>query len=209
MRQLVVLLGLFAATLGGSLAHGQSTDAIKPKVKAPAAKPAPAARTAPLPPMPTAAPPAPVLPPPLAVPIRPMPPPLPAAVVADAAGEAIPAAEGLRITFGAGSSDLNPRTDAAIRGLVRATPPFSGTTFTIVAVAPGTEDDPSAPRRLSLSRALAVRSVLITEGVASPRIYVKALGASPQALSGGPPDRADVTLAGANPTTQPGQGRAP
>ena len=76
-------------------------------------------------------------------------------------------------------------------------------------MAPGTEEDPSTPRRLSLARALAVRSVLITEGIASPRIYVKAMGANPQALSGGPPDRADVTVAGATPSTEgkPTQGK--
>jgi outer membrane protein OmpA-like peptidoglycan-associated protein len=138
-----------------------------------------------------------------------MPPPVPAVVVAGAVGEALPQKDGLRITFGPGSSDLNPQTDAAVRSLVRDAPPFATTTFTIVAVAPGTEEDPSTPRRLSLSRALAVRSVLITEGIASARIYVKAMGANPQALSGGPPDRADVTVGGTTPAAPQNQGKTP
>ena len=65
----------------------------------------------------------------------------------------------------------------------------------------GTPDDPSTPRRLSLARALAVRAVLISEGVASPRIYVRALGAD----GGDPPDRAEITRAAA-PAPAPGPG---
>ena len=38
---------------------------------------------------------------------------------------------------------------------------------------------PRPPRRLSLSRALAVRSALMADGVSSARIYVRALGARP------------------------------
>ena len=69
----------------------------------------------------------------------------------------------------------------------------------MVATAAGSADDPSTPRRLSLSRALAARAVLITEGIASTRIYVRALGAS--GPPDGPPDRVDVSagLPGAPP----------
>lgn len=217
MRHALLPVGVLAATLCGAPAHAQTADPtspppthVKPKPKPRAAKPVtpaahpvipPQAPPPSPPPVPIAPPPAPTLPPPLVVPIRPIPPPIPAAVVAEAAGEATAEADGLRVTFGPGSSDLNPKTDAAIRELVRRAPPFAGVTFSIVAVAPGTEEDPSTPRRLSLSRALAVRSVLITEGIASSRIYVKAMGANPQALSGGPPDRADITTSGASPTS--------
>ena len=46
-------------------------------------------------------------------------------------------------------------------------PPPSGgnTSFNVVAYAAGTPEDPSTARRLSLSRALAVRSALIADGV--------------------------------------------
>ena len=152
--------------------------------------------------MPAAPPPAPVLPPPIVVPTRPIPPPPPVPVVADAPGAAIPRKDGERITFGAGRADLNPATDAAIRALAHAAPPFAATTFTITAYAAGNADDPSTPRRLSLSRALAVRSVLIAEGIPSTRIYVKALGASAPA-GNAPSDRVDVLASTPPPASQP------
>ncbi|MBV9756580.1 MAG: hypothetical protein JO047_05955, partial [Alphaproteobacteria bacterium] len=52
-------------------------------------------------------------------------------------------------------------------------------------------DDPSTPRRLSLSRALTARQVLLDRGMGSTHIYVRALGAN---AGDGPPDRVDVTL---------------
>lgn len=59
------------------------------------------------------------------------------------------------------------------------------------AFASGTSDRPSAARRESLSRALAVRSYLIENGVRSTRIDVRALG---EPTDGGPNDRVDVIL---------------
>jgi hypothetical protein len=69
-----------------------------------------------------------------------------------------------------------------------------------VAYAAGTPEDPSTARRLSLARALAVRSALIADGVSSTRIYVRALGAQPGgALAGdAPADRVDLSVLGAN-----------
>ena len=49
----------------------------------------------------------------------------------------------------------------------------------------------SAARRLSLSRALAVRAFLIDKGVRSTRIDVRALG---NRSDDGPPDRVDVVV---------------
>lgn len=227
MRTKLTPIAMLAAALVAAMppdqaAVAQATDAQTPAILPPStrttskARPgtpakslAPAAKQQTPPPVPTAPPPPPTLPPPIVVPVRPMAPPEPAAVVADAVGEVMPQKDGLRVTFGPGSADLNPRTDAAVRTLARGAPPFAGTSFTIVAVAPGSEDDPSTPRRLSLSRALALRSVLITEGVASARIYVKAMGANPQALAGGPPDRADITIGGGPPPPPQSQGKTP
>jgi len=56
------------------------------------------------------------------------------------------------------------------------------------------------PRRLSLTRALAARAVLMSDNIVSTRIYVHALGATP---SVGPPDRVDVQLAGTPPAQAP------
>lgn len=52
-------------------------------------------------------------------------------------------------------------------------------------------DDASKARRLSLSRALAVRTYLIEQGVGSTRIDVRALGNAPE---GGPSDRVDLMM---------------
>ena len=166
----------------------QTTPVAKPSPPPP--PPAPEVR------VPLAPPPPPVLPPALVVPTRPPAPPPPVPVSADARGAAEQIPDGLRVTFGGGSAVLNPATEGALRTLAHTAPPDA--TFTVSAFAAGSADDPSTPRRLSLSRALAARSVLIAEGVASPRIYVKALGAS-GGVAQGPADRVDVTVAATNP----------
>ncbi len=88
----------------------------------------------------------------------------------DAEGEASPLPAGVRVTFGAGRADLNPapRPRCGPGATVKADPTLD---LNVYAYAAGVPDDPSTPRRLSLSRALAVRAVLISEGVASTRIY--------------------------------------
>ena len=170
--------------------------AVKPATtKKPPTKP-PAKPTPPPPPkpvVPPTPPPAPSLPPPIVVPARPVPPPPPVPVRPDAKGDvsSLPA-NGVRLTFGADSADLNPATDQALRTVAHAAPPAS--TLTVTAYAGGSPDDPSTPRRLSLSRALAARAVLITEGIPSVRIFVRALGAGSPAQADGPPDRVDLTV---------------
>jgi hypothetical protein len=62
----------------------------------------------------------------------------------------------------------------------------------IIAYAAGTADSASQARRLSLSRALAVRAYLIERGVASTRLDVRALG---HQTDGGSPDRVDIAFA--------------
>jgi outer membrane protein OmpA-like peptidoglycan-associated protein len=172
-----------------------------PKTAAPKPKPAASGTTVrPQPPVvPQNPPPDLTLPPPIVVPTRPVQPAAPAAINADAPGDATPVPGGLRVSFGTGRADLNPTTEGAIRALVRgganiAAAPDTAS-FTITTFAPGTPEDPSTPRRLSLSRALTVRSVLISQGVASVRIYVRALGPASLGFADGPPDRADITIA--------------
>ena len=65
--------------------------------------------------------------------------------------------------------------------------------FNVLAYAPGKPDDPSTARRVSLSRAMAVRSALIADGVPSARIFVRAMGAQ---AGDGPPDRVDLSVTG-------------
>ncbi len=128
------------------------------------------------------------------VPARPaVPPPVP--VVTDAPNELSPIPGGTRVTFGAGRSDLNPASIASLRALAQSLKADAAATVSVDAWSAGTPDDPSTPRRLSLARALAVRAVLISEGLASPRIYVRALGTDP---GNAPPDRAEVTRTGAS-----------
>jgi outer membrane protein OmpA-like peptidoglycan-associated protein len=158
---------------------------------APQAVPAPPAAT-----LPEAAPPvialAPVAPPPPAAQAPPPPPP-PISDTAASAASAVGA--GLRVTFGEGETDLSPASAGAIQNLVRAGPQGEGISFNVVAYAAGTPEDPSTARRLSLARALAVRSALIADGVSSTRIYVRALGAQ---AGDAPADRVDLSVLGAN-----------
>jgi outer membrane protein OmpA-like peptidoglycan-associated protein len=196
----------------------QSAEPAKPKPPArpPRTVPPHAAKTAPQPPaadaaaahapapqppappqvrVPLAPPPPPELPPALTVPTRPPLPPTPATVTADAPGVVAKLTDGVRITFGEGRADLNPATEKALRTLAHDAP--AGAPVNVTAFAPGTPEDPSTPRRLALSRALAARSILIAEGITSERIFVKALGAA-NPIGDGPADRVDVTIAVTN-----------
>jgi len=158
-------------------------------------QPPPQAPTLPVAPPPVAsiAPIQPAVPPPNA----PAPPPPP--IVAGAATTAAPTSAGLRLTFANGQSDLSPGSADSIKHLVQTAPPGDATTFNVLAYATGDPSDPSAARRLSLARAIAVRSVLMTSGVPSSRIYLRALGSPPGEQ---PPDRVDVSVLGANASQQ-------
>ncbi len=59
----------------------------------------------------------------------------------------------------------------------------------LLAYASGTPETASRARRMSLSRALAVRSYLIKQGVRSTRMDVRALGNN---VEGSPADRVDI-----------------
>jgi outer membrane protein OmpA-like peptidoglycan-associated protein len=120
-------------------------------------------------------------------------PPAVAPVVAGAATTATPIPAGLTITFDADQSDLSAASYGAIRKLAASAPNSDTTTFNVLAFAHGDAQDPSTARRLSLSRALAIRSALMAAGVPSTRVYVRALG---DAGGKGPADRADITVMG-------------
>lgn len=172
-----------------------------------AAKPgqvaAPTAVSPAMPPQIPAAPPAPVaLPPPaITVPTAPPPPLPPIPIADDAPGAAEPIPGGVRVNFGKDRTDLNPATAAAIQQVAGQAKNKPGA-LDVTAYAAGSPDDPSTPRRLSLSRALAVRTVLLHAGIESPRIYVHALGAAPAGTASGPADRVDVTRQAASSSAQ-------
>jgi outer membrane protein OmpA-like peptidoglycan-associated protein len=160
----------------------------RPKVTLPpnaAATPAPAPAAAPVTEAPAAVLPA-------------GPPPVAAAPVVPASPVApppAPAVASVRLPFATDQTDLGPDGAAAIKGLIDAAAANGSTTYTVVAYAAGTPDDPSNARRLSLARALAARSALIGSGVPSSRITVRALGSQ---AGGGPPDRVDISTGASN-----------
>jgi outer membrane protein OmpA-like peptidoglycan-associated protein len=117
------------------------------------------------------------------------PPPPPPPVSEQAATKAAPTAAGLRLTFAPDESDLSPESTAFIKQLTASAPLGDDSTFNVQAYAPGKPDDPSTARRISLSRAMAVRSALVADGVPSARIFVRALG---EQYGDGPPDRVDI-----------------
>jgi outer membrane protein OmpA-like peptidoglycan-associated protein len=95
------------------------------------------------------------------------------------------------VSFPTGTADL---PEAARMLLERAAAEMKrdeNVRLQLVAYAAGSDDTSSQARRLSLSRALAVRSYLIEHGVRSTRMDVRALG---NKVPEGPPDRVDVML---------------
>jgi len=96
----------------------------------------------------------------------------------------------MRVDFTGASTRLSPDAKARLRDLAGQIA-VAGDRLQLKAYAGGTSETPSSARRLSLSRALAVRSFLIESGVRSTRIDVRALG---RASDAGPPDRVDVVL---------------
>ena len=190
------------AAPGPARERAEPRQPASPRPRAQQAAPAPLPLPPPPPPgapaLPTGPPPLPDMPAPVVVPAaRPLPP-LPVPVAPDAPGAASAVAGGQRVTFGPDRAELNPATEAALREFARSVR-ADETSINVNASASGAPEDPSTPRRLSLARALAARAVLISEGIPSTRILVRALGA---AGGDGPADRVDVTSA-----SRPGAGK--
>ncbi len=217
MRTLPFLLLVPALALAQVTTNDNALNALAPAAKPQTATPAhratrhtrakphaaPAKPALVPPPVAAAPPPNPVIQPaPFIMPAHPPPPPPPVPVKRDAAGTATPlAANGLRITFGPNSADLNPATEAALRQVASQALAHPEMEIFITAWAPGTPDDPSTPRRLSLDRALAARAVLLRAGLVSDRIHAIAKGFND--IGTAPPDRLDVTEILPAPSTPP------
>lgn len=93
--------------------------------------------------------------------------------------------------FGAGVATVENAAGAQLNSIAKALKTDEALRLQLLAYSGGGAQTPSQARRMSLSRALAVRSHLIKEGVRSTRIDVRALGNKSE---GGPPDRVDVIV---------------
>ena len=123
--------------------------------------------------------------------------PPPPPITASSTTRAAETPAGMRLTFDPAAIDLSAASMDAIKRFVGTAPNADNVSYNVLAYAAGKADDASVARRLALSRALAVRSALVAEGIPSSRIYVRALGAQ---AGGGPADRVDISLLGANAT---------
>jgi outer membrane protein OmpA-like peptidoglycan-associated protein len=93
------------------------------------------------------------------------------------------------ILFPKNSVELSRTAQDKLRTLAQRLQPEQDTRLELRAYARGTEGSASLARRLSLSRALAVRSFLADQGVSPTRIDVRALG---NAAQDDPGDRVDI-----------------
>jgi len=100
---------------------------------------------------------------------------------------------GLRILFPSGEASLNEESIKVVQafGAELKNHPEQRAVLLAYATLPG--DDISMPRRIALARALSIRSLLIQAGVATTRIYPRALG-RPEKTDTSPADRLDIEL---------------
>lgn len=132
--------------------------------------------------------------------LAPVPPPIPVMPqqVASLPSAEAPAvsrgADTLSLLFAADESKLSDSGRSELAALVKRMQKDEDLNLQLLAYASGDEASSSKARRLSLSRALEVRKVLMDKGIRSTRIEVRALG---NKLDGrGPADRVDAVLVG-------------
>ncbi|MFN4284110.1 MAG: OmpA family protein, partial [Alphaproteobacteria bacterium] len=99
--------------------------------------------------------------------------------------------QALRIAFSGESAALPEPSKAEMKAVVETLTKNPAMRVQVKAYASGNAEAASKARRISLSRALAVRSHLIEQGIGSTRIDVRALGNNAE---GGPGDRVDLVL---------------
>jgi outer membrane protein OmpA-like peptidoglycan-associated protein len=97
----------------------------------------------------------------------------------------------IAIVFPTESSTLGEPSKGALDSVAQRMAQDESLRLQLLAYAGGNDETASKARRLSLSRALSVRSYLIDRGVRSTRIDVRALG---NRSEGGSPDRVDVIV---------------
>lgn len=96
-----------------------------------------------------------------------------------------------RIAFPGGQSQLPGDAAAKLDPVIAKLKEDSGLRLQLMAYANGDQDGANKARRLSLSRALAVRAYLIDNDIASTRMDVRALG---NRADDGPADRVDLVV---------------
>lgn len=99
--------------------------------------------------------------------------------------------DSVRVGFARSQALLDDKSRAVLSEVVNRIKDNGVLRLQLVAYAQAEGDGASQARRLSLTRALAVRSYLIEQGIRSTRMDVRALGPSPD---GGPADRVDVLV---------------
>lgn len=106
----------------------------------------------------------------------------------------------LTLAFARDQAFLTPGEIRAIGRLVRARRSADSVTYSVLAYAPASPQNPSAARRLALARALAVHDALRAAGVPGTRILLRAMG-PPSGPAGASADRAElhVSLPGTTP----------
>jgi len=95
------------------------------------------------------------------------------------------------LVFSEGQADLPATTEANLKMLLDHVSKDETWHIQLLAYASDAQNNVSQTRRLSLARALSVRSFLMDQSVASTRIEVRALG---NQNDGGEPDRVDAIL---------------
>ena len=104
-------------------------------------------------------------------------------------------AEQIRVLFRDGSAELSDDAKRRLSAVATALQENTPVRIQLLAYAKASSEGTSRARRLSLSRALAVRAYLIEKGVRSTRMDVRALG---DKIGGGPADRVDIRPQAAN-----------
>ena len=95
------------------------------------------------------------------------------------------------INFSNSSSELSKTAKIGLDKIASKLNTNIQTRMQLVAYAGGSKLSSSKARRLSLSRALAIRTYLISKGVRGTRIDVRALG---NKTKSGPPNRVDIRM---------------
>jgi outer membrane protein OmpA-like peptidoglycan-associated protein len=103
----------------------------------------------------------------------------------------LPPAGDMQVTFDSESVELSDAAKGQLDGLAEQLKADESLRVQLLAYANSPDGSNSAARRLSLSRALAVRAYLIDAGIRTARFIVRAQGSD---SGGGPPDRVDIVL---------------
>lgn len=101
----------------------------------------------------------------------------------------VPAASDLSLEFTGNGSDLSPQAEAKLKNIVKQMQQMGENRLQVRAYATGEDGSKSSARRISLSRALAVRSYLMDAGIKPTRVDVRALGTE---TDRSPLDRVDL-----------------